>query len=112
MVYCTVNRYIGISCNLYFDKKFSFVFLEKNIEHLKKVKSAKSEAEIQAILSHHLFVLLAPSAEYLIDGHHSWPADLKKCPACHEDLNLGNTSIGKIFVEMIHVSFAIPCLFS
>ncbi|XP_076080270.1 uncharacterized protein LOC143050786 [Mytilus galloprovincialis] len=67
---------------------------EKNIEHLKKVKSAKSEAEIQAILSHHLFVLLAPSAEYLIDGHHSWPADLKKCPACHEDLNLGNTSIG------------------
>ncbi|CAC5361471.1 unnamed protein product [Mytilus coruscus] len=67
---------------------------ECNSKHLGKVKEAKSEAEIQAILAHHLFSQLAPTGKYVIDGRCA-PVDLKKCPACKADLVYGDTSIGK-----------------
>ncbi|OPL21144.1 hypothetical protein AM593_05912, partial [Mytilus galloprovincialis] len=69
------------------------IFIECNSKHLGKVKEAKSEAEIQAILAHHLFSKLAPTGKYAIDGRCT-PIDLKKCPACKEDLDYGDTSIG------------------
>ncbi|XP_052082785.1 uncharacterized protein LOC127720298 [Mytilus californianus] len=70
-----------------------FIQDECNSKHLGKVKEAKSEAEIQAILAHHLFSQLAPTGKYVIDGRCA-PVDLKKCPACKEDLIYGDTSIG------------------
>ncbi|CAG2219593.1 unnamed protein product [Mytilus edulis] len=69
-----------------------FILDECNSKHLGKVKEAKSEAEIQAILAHHLFSKLAPTGKYVIDGRCT-PIDLQKCPACKEDLDYGDTSI-------------------
>ncbi|XP_071178407.1 uncharacterized protein [Mytilus edulis] len=70
-----------------------FIQDDCNSKHLEKVKEAKSEAEIQAILAHHLFSKLAPTGKYVIDGRCA-PIDLQKCPACKEDLVYGDTSIG------------------
>ncbi|CAC5411562.1 unnamed protein product [Mytilus coruscus] len=69
------------------------LFRECNSKHLGKVKEAKSEAEIQAILAHHLFSQLAPTGKYVIDGRCAL-VDLKKCLACKADLVYGDTSIG------------------
>ncbi|VDI51996.1 Hypothetical predicted protein [Mytilus galloprovincialis] len=70
-----------------------FILDECNSKHLGKVKEAKNEAEIQAILAQHLFSKLAPTGKYVIDGRCT-PIDLQKCPACQEDLVYGDTSIG------------------
>ncbi|XP_076105872.1 uncharacterized protein LOC143074207 [Mytilus galloprovincialis] len=66
---------------------------ECNSKHLGKVKEAKSEVEVQAILAHHLFSKLAPTGKFVIDGKCT-PIDLQTCPACQEDLDYGDTSIG------------------
>ncbi|CAG2232324.1 unnamed protein product [Mytilus edulis] len=67
--------------------------MECNSKHLGKVKKANSEAEIQAILAQHLFSKLSPTGKYVIYGRCA-PIDLMKCPACHEDLEYGDTFIG------------------
>ncbi|XP_063397760.1 uncharacterized protein LOC134682093 [Mytilus trossulus] len=71
----------------------NFIQDECNSKYLGKVKEAKSEAEVQAILAHHLFSKLSPTGKYVINGRCA-PIDLKKCPACKEDLVSGDTSIG------------------
>lgn len=74
---------------------FFFILTEDNIKQLFKVKDSKTEAEIQAILSHHLFSKLSPSGTYIMDADRM-PVGFKKCPACDADLVLGNTSLGTI----------------
>ncbi|CAC5396322.1 unnamed protein product [Mytilus coruscus] len=71
---------------------FKFLQDEKNSSQLLKVKKATTVSEIQAILSHHLFAPLVSSGSYLNDKQ--FPGHLKKCPACGEDLKLGDASFG------------------
>ncbi|XP_052072837.1 uncharacterized protein LOC127710915 [Mytilus californianus] len=66
---------------------------EDNIRHLLKVQEAKTEAEIQAIISHHLFSKLAPSGSYILNADCN-PLGVNKCPVCNVELVLGNTSLG------------------
>ncbi|CAC5386264.1 unnamed protein product [Mytilus coruscus] len=88
------NIMIGGNFNLgHIDWSIPQVIPECNSKHLGKVTVATSEAENQAILAHHVFSKLAPTAKYVIDGRCA-PIVLKKCPACKADLVYGDTSIG------------------
>lgn len=58
---------------------------------------------VQEILAHHRFGPLVFNSSYTIDQRHGLNRSLKNCPACEEDVNLGNTSFGKLFSRIYSV---------
>ncbi|XP_063441198.1 uncharacterized protein LOC134721867 [Mytilus trossulus] len=85
--YCGENKETLRDCII---RLFNFLQDENNNSLLLKVKKATTVTEIQAILSHHLFGPLSSSGGYMNDKQ--FPN--QKCPACGEDLKLGETSFG------------------
>ncbi|XP_071179139.1 uncharacterized protein [Mytilus edulis] len=75
----------------------NFLRDDDNTRYLLKVQEAKTEAEIQAILSHHLFSKLASSGSYILNADCN-PLGVNKCPVCGVELVLGNTSLGNYLV--------------
>ncbi|VDH92719.1 Hypothetical predicted protein [Mytilus galloprovincialis] len=86
--YCGENKETLSDCVF---RLFKFLQDENNSSLMLKVKKANTVAEIQAILSHHLFGPLTSSG-YMNDKQ--FPNHLGKCPACGEDLKLGDTKFG------------------
>ncbi|XP_052060185.1 uncharacterized protein LOC127700658 [Mytilus californianus] len=104
--YCGENKGTLRECII---ALFEFLQDENNSSQLLKVKKATTVAEIQAILSHHLFAPLVSSGSYINDEQ--FPDHLKKCPACGENLELGDTSFGNYKVWHGHPDIAIDrCL--
>lgn len=79
---------------------FLFFCTDDNTRYLLKVQEAKTEAEIQAILSHHLFSKLVSSGSYILNADCN-PLGVNKCPVCGVELVLGNTSLGITYVKNI-----------
>lgn len=106
-LFLIVGKESNFSLNVVIDKYNVFFFLDKHQESLAKVlldKKLIPETTISVALAEHIFKMLAPGQDYLLEKK------IKKCCPCGKckyHAKTGNTDIGMFFFfkDLTHNSF-------